>query len=306
MTALAARALALALPVLAGLALWALALRIGQYGLTPDRIFAALAAALALGYGLAYGAAALSGAWAAGIRRANPWLALAALALAALWCTPLLNPERLSTAAQIARLTGGAAAAGEVDLWPMANMWGRAGEAGIERLRASDGAPQVDAALARLDAAPDRFGYDTARRLPDLTTPADLAALLPVLPLGASLPAALLEGRDPVDLDSWRAACERVTPAGNPGCALVVADLLPASPGEEGVLLWQATPDTVMAEVLGTAPGIARLAEAGTALHADDRLSPADLDALFAEGPRLAPVTLPGLVLGGRALVALP
>ena len=57
----AAQATALILPVMAGFAAHAVWQRVDQHGWTPERLFAALACGLALGYGLAYALAVLRG-----------------------------------------------------------------------------------------------------------------------------------------------------------------------------------------------------------------------------------------------------
>jgi hypothetical protein len=91
------RALAALLPVLTVLALWSVVLRVLQYGWTPDRVLAALVAAVLLAYALAYAVPALlGGAWMARIRRANVGMALVAMAAAAIWLTPALNAQRIS------------------------------------------------------------------------------------------------------------------------------------------------------------------------------------------------------------------
>ncbi|PTE20389.1 DUF4153 domain-containing protein, partial [Cereibacter changlensis JA139] len=98
----AAQGLALILPIPAALAGYAVWLRVAQYGWTPERLFAGLAAVLALAYGLIYALAVLRGAcWMERVRQGNILMALALLALSALWLTPLLNAERISARDQL-------------------------------------------------------------------------------------------------------------------------------------------------------------------------------------------------------------
>jgi hypothetical protein len=40
-------------------------------------------------------------------------------------------------------------------------------------------------------------------------------------------------------LQDWKGVCDQALPEGRPGCLLVVADLLPTRPGEEGMLFLQ-------------------------------------------------------------------
>jgi peptidoglycan/LPS O-acetylase OafA/YrhL len=84
--ALIAAALAL-MPVLAALALWAVALRVRQYGWTHERIWAVAIAGVLMLYALGYAWAALerdAAAWLQRIGRINPamsWLVMALLVL---------------------------------------------------------------------------------------------------------------------------------------------------------------------------------------------------------------------------------
>ncbi len=84
----ATRVLALLLPFLALLAVWAVVLRVRQYGWTPDRVLAATTAGFVLAYGVGYAGAVLRGqAWAARVRNVNVLVALAVIGLSALWLT---------------------------------------------------------------------------------------------------------------------------------------------------------------------------------------------------------------------------
>ena len=86
---LAARVLAMLLPLIAALAAWAIWLRVRDYGWTPDRIAAALGAALVAGYAICYAVAVLRGdGWMARLRRANVAMALALILLGVLWLSP--------------------------------------------------------------------------------------------------------------------------------------------------------------------------------------------------------------------------
>ena len=94
------------LPLLAGLAMHALWLRIDQYGLTPDRVLAALLALVAMVHGLALVRAVIrrDAAWLRGLRQSNPPLALFAACLLVLMHVPALSPLHLSAASQYQRL----------------------------------------------------------------------------------------------------------------------------------------------------------------------------------------------------------
>lgn len=235
------RGLALVLPVLAGLAIWAIALRVGRYGWTPDRVLAATGAAVVAAYALSYAGAVLSGRrWMARIRRANVGVALAMIALGLLWLTPLLSPEGIAARSQMARFAAGQSGAEELPLWEMAHDWGVAGARAVERLRAQAGAPGQEALaarLAQLDGASARWEMDHTAVAQAPERAEALRPVIAVRPEGEVLPEALLVAIAEEADESWAAECARPTPGGNPGCVLVVEDFLPMLPGREAVLL---------------------------------------------------------------------
>ncbi|MFD2173836.1 hypothetical protein [Rhodobacter lacus] len=233
-----ARGLMLLLPVLAGLALWALAERVRQYGWTPDRVTAAAVAVVVAGYALGYLGALFAGRrWMEKLRQANVAMALVMIGLAAAWLTPLISPERIAAQSQLARFAAGTVRADTLPLWELAHDWGRPGAAALATLRgqaAQDGA--LAARLAELDAAADRFSFaSTARAIPPAEWPAGLA----LWPAGQALPEGL-EAAVRAALDAKeQAQCAEpaASPEAAPPCALVVADLDPAVPGPEAVFL---------------------------------------------------------------------
>jgi len=225
----AARVLALILPVMAGLALYAVWQRVDQHGWTPDRLFAALTCGLALGYAVGYAVAVLRGTgWQEGIRQANIGMALLAIVLAALWLTPILNAERISAQHQLARLDAGETAVEAFDVEAI-RRWGYPGQAVLDLLaeRAKD--PGQEALAARL------AGTD-APAIAALAAK-ELGLLMPLQPASATgMRDTLLAAADEFFLRDWAEVCRRQVD-GQPGCLMVVADLLPARPGEEAILL---------------------------------------------------------------------
>jgi Domain of unknown function (DUF4153) len=229
----AAQGMALILPVMAGLAVWGIGQRIGAYGWTPDRVFVALVAGLGLVYGALYAGAVLRGAgWMARIRAGNVMLALAIVALAALWLTPVLNAERLSARSMLARLESGATLPKDLDLAALAR-WGKPGAEVMAILTERAKAPDQAALAAALEAAkapPD----PTA---PDPQAAKALMAAMPVSPPTATATRDILLAAAPEYLmQDWTDACARRLAEGPPACLMIVADLLPALPGEEAIL----------------------------------------------------------------------
>jgi hypothetical protein len=101
------------LVVVAALALYALGVRIGSYGLTVPRAWALLVAALALVYAVGYTIAAWRrGAWMASMGTVNVVAALLLIATLMLMLTPALSPYRLAADSQVARILSGEDSAG--------------------------------------------------------------------------------------------------------------------------------------------------------------------------------------------------
>lgn len=283
----------------AGLAAWALWLRVSDHGWTPSRLLAASAVGLGLAYGLAYLVACLGGRrWQDWVRQANILMALVGMALAVLWLSAL-NPEAISARSQLARIADGRTTVAEIDLYALQD-WGLAGQAALDQLaqRAKTDAP-LAARLAALQAG-------QTEEMPD---PATLQkALAAALPLQPSTPQAralrdsILAGVFPTDLQSWQSRCDAHLPQGGPGCVLVVADFLPAAEGDEAMLFTRSSDGFLMIEgfafdagtltrhavtsYAGALPG----SEAGAAL----------IDQLQKAPAAVAPLTLNQLVLPGQ------
>ena len=170
------------------IAFWGLALRIGQHGLTPDRIIAFACAVIGAAYAAGYGFAALSPFWRKGagwmqpLERTNVWTAGLEIAVILALFSPIADPARLSVADQMARLERGAVKADQFDYGFLRFQSGKVGEAALARLSASsDVAIQRGVAEAR--------GADSVY---DLRRSHEAPAQTPVIsawPEGAALPA---------------------------------------------------------------------------------------------------------------------
>ncbi len=232
---LAARVQSLILPVVAGFGAWAIWMRVAQYGWTPERIFVALVAVLALVYGVIYAVAVLrGGAWMARIRAGNLRMALAIIGLAALWLTPVLNAERISARDQLARFEAGQTSVEALDIAAIRE-WGKAGEAVIATLEFIAKAPGQEVLAARLA---DPWGSTEPSENDRAALVAELVALMPLQPPGATgTRDMLVAAMQPYELSNWINACKREQADGRPGCVMAVADLLPMLPGEEAMVV---------------------------------------------------------------------
>lgn len=194
-----ARLLGLALLPLALLAAWSLALRIGQYGLTPDRMIAAIGVTLAIGYGLAYLAALIRrwSDWRAAVRKTNIILALGLIGVLFLMLTPVLDPATWSARHQTQRLLAGKVDAASFDYGALKFDMGRPGKRALERIAAAKDHPQaaeIAAQLARLAETESRWDWTNGLSTSDQAMRrANFKARLVVLPKGAAAPAGLLD-----------------------------------------------------------------------------------------------------------------
>jgi len=272
---------------LVGLAFWGLMLRIGQHGLTPDRIIALACALVGAVYAVGYLLAAVRrGEWMQPLERTNLAAAVLSVGLILALFSPLLDPARLAVADQVARLDRGAMKAAAFDYDFLRFDSGRAGRAALDRLARSD-----DAEVARLAKAAqaDRSRYSRIPRPEKVDTEAAANVKIETLPQGAALP------------DSFKDQFPRLSPVlqGCTGDRACVARALP--PAEDG-----------RQRLLVTAPGEAMLFrhdENGEwnewVKYTDDCNTNLDLIAAAREGRiETRAARFPDLVINGRPLSA--
>lgn len=179
--------LALVMFPLALLAATAIGLRIDQYGLTPERLWAIVFAAVACTVGLAYwfGLGRGRAEWARMARSANLRIALAVCIVAAILATPLVSFNAVATRDQLARIRDGRTKPDKVDWAALAFDFGEPGRAAVKRLgreaRFAGKAKQALAAKSRWELFEPPV--DLAKRRRTLT----------VLPAGTAVPESLVE-----------------------------------------------------------------------------------------------------------------
>ncbi|WP_374581838.1 DUF4153 domain-containing protein [Pseudoduganella sp.] len=188
---LAARAACLLLLPLALLGVYALGLRVGDYGWTTDRVIAAacLAAALFYAGGYAWAAVRRGVPWLDGLRYVNLAAAFVMLALALAMFTPVADPARIAVADQLARLARGAIPAAQFDYGFLRFHGARYGMQALQGLAAQGSGPQA-ADVRRHAAAALKMKYEDPL---GRTAVVDAGANLRPWPQGAQLPASLLQ-----------------------------------------------------------------------------------------------------------------
>ncbi|KAK0346729.1 DUF4153 domain-containing protein [Brevundimonas aurantiaca] len=271
---------------LVGLAFWGLALRIGQHGLTPDRIIALACAVVGAVYAGGYLVAAVRpGGWMRPLETTNVAAGVLAVAAVLALFSPLLDPARLSVADQVARLERGAVRPEAFDYDFLRFDSGKAGLAALDRLaRSSDAktaelARQAKARDARQSlTAPERQARAAGIQIqpvPGQTTPPSFAAQL-------------------FRQDNLMYACAADTP-----CRLRNLDL--DGDGRPEVLL--ATSSAVLTFSQNTD---GQWVQTATYVVACAPGTPEELAKGFAERFAVAPAGLPDLIVGGRRLQAQP
>ncbi|MBO9557179.1 MAG: DUF4153 domain-containing protein [Caulobacter sp.] len=146
----AARLAGVLLVPITALAAYGLSLRIGQYGLSPDRIIAAACVLVAAGYAVGYTIAAVRpGAWMKPLETTNIAMAFLVIAVLLALFTPLADPRRLSVQDQVKRLESGKVKAEAFDFVALRFDDGRYGREALAKLKASPN-PVVRAKVAEV------------------------------------------------------------------------------------------------------------------------------------------------------------
>ena len=305
-----ARALALALPILAGISVYSIWLRVADYGWTPTRLAAMVFALIVLGYGLLYALAVLRGAaWMAHVRRSNIAMALVAVGAAVVWLNPFVSPEQISARTQLARIFTGKVSGEKVDLWSLGRDLGCAGEAALAELAATQDPAFADlrADIARLKASDNRYQFlQPSRVTADRDYAAQIKSAVTIWPEGASVPEDWLDEIAPRVLQTWASSCAQTTPAGHPGCLVLRVDLLPQDPGPEAIFVRLTGVDGAALSLLrrpGTGlRGGELVYVSGTARSLEAEV----LDQIRAGAMQLQAVTLPALSFGKTTVIIKP
>lgn len=156
----AALALAVCILPLTVFAAISMGIRIDQYGLAPERIWALIAIVISTAYGIAYWAGLARGriaAWSDYLRRANLHLAVVTCGVALFLALPILDFGGISAKNQVARLDAGKVDVAEFDFSALRWDFGNAGREALAELAAGEG--EIATLAAEAQAEQSRPGY---------------------------------------------------------------------------------------------------------------------------------------------------
>ena len=183
-------AMLMAMPILVGLTIYSMNLRIEQYGFTRERYCAIVFAIVLGGYGVGYAwsAAKTNSLWLGSIRRFNVAFSFVVLGLAFTTHSPLMDPLKRSAEDQEQRFLSGKVDVAHFDFGTMRFELGHYGQAVLDRLAQLTTHPehqQFTAQLARLKQTKNKWEWKTPALL---VTPKELLAKLTVSPPNHALP----------------------------------------------------------------------------------------------------------------------
>jgi len=185
-----------AMPILVGLTIYSMNLRIAQYGFTPERYYAIVFAIVLGGYGLGYAWSAVrtSSLWLEGIRRFNVTLSFVVLGLAFVTHSPLMDPLKRSAEDQEHRFLSGKVDVDHFDFGTMRFELGHYGQAVLDRLAGLAAHPahqQIEAQLVKLKQTKHKWEWTNPVRI---VSPEEMLTKLTVSPPDHALPLDLFPG----------------------------------------------------------------------------------------------------------------
>lgn len=181
------RAALVLLPVLSALSIWSLSLRIGQYGWSVDRVWAAVAVSLTMLYSLGYAAGALLRGWLPTLGTVNTWMAIFVVGTLLSIHTPLLDPQRISASSQVSRLLSGSTEVEKFDFNYLRFSLGRPGDEALKALAELSGHPKADEIRAKVKDALSRTDRHSAKQQP-IPVAEEIAVRLKAYPAGVQIP----------------------------------------------------------------------------------------------------------------------
>lgn len=193
---------ALIMPVYAVLCIYALYLRVAQYGWTDDRVWAASITFIATLYSVGYAYAAIHSfktntIWMQKIKPVNVMTAICLVAVVGLVHSPILNPTRIGVQSQLARLNDGKVSAKGFDFDYLRFSGGKYGDTALRTLLADTGNANA-ATIKPLIEATLKSDYPSAKAYQTeakkwITNAKDIEARATIYPIGTTVDSAFFE-----------------------------------------------------------------------------------------------------------------
>ena len=213
------------LPLLACFALYAMYLRLSEYGLTIARIYALILVLFAAAYAIAGFVSALMPTGYTFLRQANIWLAGALFAVAVLVQTPLFNTWQMTVDDQVARLEDGRISAADFDYAYFQFELGSAGKRALQELKEAENIPDhefVVAQIERVEQAENRYDFNSVTMRGSAGQLVEDGSI-EILPAGTVLDQSFI---DYLERERWLIDECRNVEAGNT-CLLLETDIFP-------------------------------------------------------------------------------
>ena len=196
----------LVLPVVM-VGIYALGLRVVQYGWSSDRVVAAAFLLVASSYAIGYLWAAYQyDTWLRPVAVVNVFTSFLMLAVLLALFTPLADPARIGVQSQMARLAKGKTTAARFDFHYLRAEGGRYGQAALEELKQATG-PDASLLQRGATAALAVDVKDRQQASQRSTAPASVLNNVTVWPAGAQLPASFLAQKWEATPDSRKPDC---------------------------------------------------------------------------------------------------
>lgn len=193
----------IAMPILVGLTLYSMNLRVAQYGFTPERYYAIVFAIVLGGYGVGYAWSAIrtGSSWLGHIRVFNVALSFVVFGLAFALHSPLMDPLKRSAEDQEQRFLSGTVDVAHFDFGTMRFELGHYGQAVLDRFAQATAHPayeQIAVQLAKLKQIKHKWEWTNRAQT---VAPEEILTKLTVFPPTHTLPTDLISSFDHYLLD---------------------------------------------------------------------------------------------------------
>lgn len=171
----------LTMPIYTAIALYSTFIRIGDYGLSPMRVYAVLIEIMIMLYAIGYSISVLRGGevWMNGIKKINVFVSLIIVGTIILLHTPILDPLKLSANNQYNRLISGKVSAEDFDFAALRFKFGKVGYDKLNLLKDIEGHAEATEIKEAVEDALTLDYYNRKRSKTKLVKAEDIMILTP-------------------------------------------------------------------------------------------------------------------------------